>query len=100
MAYFDGVTKDGVHVHIEDDPYTIKPDTDPRVLFDGEVVEVKAAARRRDGGSTQLITDRGELWINAYLGWRPNGILATLDGEVFAEVNDSPILARGGEPDG
>lgn len=78
MAYFDGVTKDGVHIHIEDDPYAIKPDSDPRILFDGEEVEVKRIGRRRDGGSTEILTERGRLYINGRFYTEPS---ASLDGE-------------------
>lgn len=86
MAYFDGITVDGVNIHIQDDPYAVKLDTDPRILFDGREVEVSHISRLRDGGTTLIqIKARGKLVINGRRYGRP-----------FAIFDDVPMTVKEG----
>jgi hypothetical protein len=69
--YLLGFTADGTRIQINDDPYAVKRNSDPRVLFDGEEVEVTSISRYRDGGTTVIETERGRLVAHRRVGEEP-----------------------------
>lgn len=50
--------KRGRHVEIIGDPYV---DSDAEVYVDGKLVQIKHVSRLRDGGTTMIKTDAGEI---------------------------------------
>ena len=73
--WLEGQTAAGRTVRILGDPYC---DDRAEVWIDGERADITDVSRRRDGGTTQIDTERGNIYRPT--PWKPER-RATLDGE-------------------
>lgn len=96
QTWTEGWLPDGTHFHVDADPYA----HGGVLRIDGAVVEPipgpLGVSRRRDGGTTEIRTDRGRLYCYRALGrehydaWegeqllrRPPTIMALLRSQIF-----------------